>query len=147
MRAAIVGVFMLASVPAPLLAQVYKCEDGGRVVFSDRPCAVDAEPVDASPASGAYRRSEAAARRAEAEAAMRRFEREDSARAEARAARAQQADRERAALRKRCEELRSQRDHARYWEGEYQYPGNIARERQKAEDAQRALWWECREVW
>lgn len=33
-------------------AQVYKCEVGGKKVFSDKPCAVDAQPIQVRPATG-----------------------------------------------------------------------------------------------
>lgn len=35
----------LVAIAAPAQAQVYKCPEGGRVVFSDRPCHADAVPV------------------------------------------------------------------------------------------------------
>ena len=34
-------------------AQVYRCEDGGRVTFSDAPCAPDARALDTASASSA----------------------------------------------------------------------------------------------
>ena len=37
---------VLLLLPAPLPAQVYRCEQDGRVTFSQRPCGADAEIVD-----------------------------------------------------------------------------------------------------
>ncbi len=37
---------------APTWAQLYKCQDGGRTVITDRPCYADAAPIDVRPAAG-----------------------------------------------------------------------------------------------
>lgn len=38
---------------APAQAQVYKCQEGGRTVITDRPCHAGATPMDVRPAAGA----------------------------------------------------------------------------------------------
>jgi len=35
-------------------AQVYKCQDGGRTVYSQEPCSGRAEVIDVTPATGGY---------------------------------------------------------------------------------------------
>ncbi|MFT3759000.1 DUF4124 domain-containing protein [Thauera sp.] len=39
-------------------AQVYKCQEGGRTVITDRPCHADSKPIEVKPAAGEGDRSE-----------------------------------------------------------------------------------------
>lgn len=36
----------------PAAAQVYKCQEGGRTVITDRPCYAEAKPIEVRPAAG-----------------------------------------------------------------------------------------------
>ncbi|MDI3489594.1 MAG: hypothetical protein PWP11_871 [Thauera sp.] len=46
------------AVPLAASAQVYKCQEGGRTVITDRPCHADAKPIEVKPATGAGDTSE-----------------------------------------------------------------------------------------
>lgn len=77
------GVWAAALVASLLLAasaeaQVYRCEEGGRTVFRDKPCAGAGGAVDARPATGGG--SSAAAPRSTTAAPTRRAEEDDLAR-------------------------------------------------------------------
>lgn len=48
----LVALAILAALPPPAAAQVYKCKIGGTTVFSGQPCQPDAKPIDVRPASG-----------------------------------------------------------------------------------------------
>ena len=45
-------------IAGPALGQVYKCNQGGSVVFTSTPCDTGAKPLDVKPASGQGRRPE-----------------------------------------------------------------------------------------
>lgn len=45
-------------IAGPALGQVYKCNQGGSVVFTSTPCDTGAKPLDVRPASGQGRRPE-----------------------------------------------------------------------------------------
>lgn len=49
----LVALAILAALPQPAVAQVYRCKIGGTTVFSGQPCEPDAQPIDVRPASGA----------------------------------------------------------------------------------------------
>ena len=40
-------------IAGPALGQVYKCNQGGSVVFTSAPCDADSKPIDVRPATGA----------------------------------------------------------------------------------------------
>ena len=42
----------LIAAALPVQAQVFKCQEGGKTVFSDRPCGAGARVIDATPATG-----------------------------------------------------------------------------------------------
>lgn len=148
LRFAVVAGLALALLPwAPCAhAEMYKCQDGGRIVFSDTPCSVDAERVQVRPATGQYDPGAGARARLETTETLSRFAAEDAARRTAReqafAARAA----ERAAKQDRCAEMRENKTEAEYWAREYRHPDNIRREKEKAKNLEDRLWWECRQV-
>jgi multidrug resistance efflux pump len=45
-------------IAGPALGQVYKCNQGGGVIFTSTPCDTNAKPLDVRPASGQGRRPE-----------------------------------------------------------------------------------------
>ena len=51
-RAVFMALMALLMVPSVADAQVYKCMEGGRTVFTDKPCAAGAKPISVQPASG-----------------------------------------------------------------------------------------------
>lgn len=126
----------------PAQAQVYKCAEGGKTVFSDKPCAVGAKPVEIRPAAGAYDVEQGT------EARLRTL-RDKEALAEAKSRRAAE---ERAQAREvsyepktldRCDQLRADYDKAADLARRYRHPDNIARERAKAEQARDSSYFEC----
>lgn len=140
--------FAVAALISPAQAQqVFKCSEGGKTVFSDRPCGETAREIDVRPPRGGYDPGAAARIRAQTQGATSRFAAEDRERARAREAEARRVDSERQAKADKCRKLRESRDDAKYWSSEFRHKDNIAREKAKQKEAQDALWWECREVW
>lgn len=128
-------------------AQVYKCSEGGKTVFSDRPCGEAASRVDVRPSTGSYDPDAAARIRSQTENVNSRFDAEERARDRARQDTAARVEADRQAKIDKCRKIREERDDAKHWAGEFRHKDNIAREKAKQKDAQDALWWECREVW
>lgn len=124
---------------APGFAQIYKCQEGGKTVLTDRPC-LGAETVTVRPAAGPLDARAAAAARArvtaaEAESKVRRREREldDLRRAAARTP----------AEPNECDRLRQDHADAKYWQGEFRHPDNIAREKARREKAASDSFFKC----
>lgn len=147
MRLAIVAAAIAASLVAPAQAQVYKCTENNKTVFSDVPCSTGAKRVDVRPAAGSYDAQAAARARIQTERIKQQQALEDSERAAARRSTEVRIEAERQAKIDKCRKIREDRDDARYWAGEFRHKDNIRREQAKQKDAQDALWWECREVW
>lgn len=147
MRSALLAAAIAASLVSPAQAQVYKCTENGKTVFSDVPCSTGAKRVDVRPAAGGYDADAAARTRMQTERIKGQQALEDSRREAARRATAARIDAERQAKVAKCNKIRARRDDAKYWAGEFQHKDNIRREEAKQKDAQDALWWECREVW
>lgn len=133
---------LVAALPAQ--AQVYKCQDGGKTVFSDRPCSADARAVDVRPARGEFDAKAAAeldrqrAQRIRIDAATQKYRdmaEERRERAQARASSPAAPD--------RCAELRRKHAEAKRWEKEFRHPDNIARERNKAKQASEDSFFDC----
>lgn len=129
-RRAILAALLAASASAS--AQVYKCQQGGQTVITDRPCHADATPIDVKPAAGAYDPAEAAA-------ASRRFVRQ--LQADAARQRAQdKADERRAAARAQpdapdeCERMRDDHARAKRLAKDFIHPHNIARQEEIARE-------------
>lgn len=127
-------------------AQVYKCVENGRKVFSDIPCSNSAEKVDVRPAAGDYDAAAGARARSETAATLARFAAEDAARQAAREQAEAQSLAERAAVQDRCTELRENKNKAEYWANEFHHPDNIRREKEKAKHWKDRLWWECKQL-
>lgn len=108
---------VVSAVCLPAHAQVYKCQEGGKTVFSDRPCGAGAKVIDASPATGEGDRSEynssAARLQRNTEYLREKEQREDAARAqryaeEDRAKRLAEIDRRQQV--RRCNDIRARID-------------------------------------
>ena len=137
---------LLVALPIATQAQVYKCTEGGKTVFSDRPCAADDVPVQVRPATGAF--DPAAARAAEERAAR---DLADLQRIELQRQTARQREAEAAAARRQgeqdsCAKIREDMEKAYYWAGEFRHPDNVRRERDKAKGLEDRLWWDCRQT-
>lgn len=94
------------------IAQVYKCEERGRTVFSDRPCIADALPHEVRPAAGAYKPDDgqrARDRSAKEQARILRIEAERAAQARLRM---QEAELRKEKAEARCEEIARNRARA-----------------------------------
>lgn len=52
MKKVLVILTAVTAIALPAQAQVYKCQEGGKAVFSDKPCGVGAKVIDATPAAG-----------------------------------------------------------------------------------------------
>ncbi|QDF95175.1 hypothetical protein CJ010_00715 [Azoarcus sp. DD4] len=126
----------------PAHAQVFKCQEGGKTVFSDRPCHAEAKPLDVKPAAGAYDPAAAAvleqqtARRLEAQAAAQKYrDKAEERREMARAKEAAEPD--------ECARLRQQHADAKRWSKEFHHPENIRREQEKAKKAASDSFFKC----
>lgn len=147
MRSAFFAAVIAAFLVAPAQAQVYKCTENGKTVFSDVPCATGAKRVDVRPATGGYDADAAARARMQTERIKQQQALEDSERAAARRSTETRIAAERQAKVDKCRKIREERDDAKYWASEFKHKDNIKREQAKQKGAQDALWWECREVW
>lgn len=138
-RSKLMSVAALLLASAPAFSQVYKCQEGGRIVITDQPC-LGAEQMTVRPAAGPLDPRAAAAARArvtaaEEESKARRIEREldDLRRAAARTP--DEPD--------ECDRLRQDHTDAKYWQGEFRHPDNIAREKAKREKAASDSFFKC----
>lgn len=136
-KALICGLAIAASAPA--LAQIYKCQEGERTVITDRPC-LGGEVLTVRPAAGpvdprAAASAQARVLAAEAASKVSKIQREidDLRRAAARAP----------AQPDECERLRQGHTDAKYWQGEFHHPDNIAREKAKREKAASDSFFRC----
>lgn len=116
------------------LGQVYKCVEGGRTVFSDRPCAAEAERIDVRPATGEYDRAaglRAESRRLTDESRLAEIEMQRRARARQSASPASRTDRNPP---DECEQMRREHADAEHWAKTFRHPDNIKREQDRAKD-------------
>lgn len=131
----------ITSIALPAQAQVYKCQEGGKTVFADRPCNAEAKALDVRPARGEFDPKAAAelerqrVQRMEIHAATQKYR--DMAEERRERARAQPAAPD------RCAELRKKHAEAKRWEKEFRHPDNIARERNKAKQASEESFFDC----
>lgn len=128
------------TVAAPSWAQVFKCQEGGRTVITDRPC-IGGETMKVRPASGGYdpRAGAEADRRIERQAAQveegyRLIEEQRAREAVTPRARAEPDE---------CDRLREEHADAKHWEGEFRHPDNIARERERRKKAASDSFFRC----
>jgi hypothetical protein len=131
---------------APAHAQVYKCKENGKSVFSDRPCSADDVPLSIRPATGGYDATagEAAeARAAKEQADLQRLELERQA---ARAEEIKSANANPSGSDDNCARIRADLKKAEYWAREFQHPDNVHRELNKAKKLKDRLWWECKQI-
>lgn len=100
----------LLFVSATASAQVYKCSEGGKTVFSDRPCGEAASRVDVRPSTGSYDPDAAARIRNQTENVNSRFDAEERARDRARQDTAARVEADRQAKIDKCRKIREYRD-------------------------------------
>lgn len=143
MKATMIAVALSLLCSAAAQAQVYKCVEGGRTVYSQEPCSHRAEVIDATPATGGYDARAHAQRRAQNARIMGLQAVDEAERDAKRRATDRQRDAERSAQQRRCDELRSKKQDAEYWSKEFRHPDNINREQAKAKKGASDLWWEC----
>lgn len=124
-------------------AQVYKCVEGGKTVYSQEPCGHRATVIDSTPATGSYDARAHAQRRAQNARIMGLQAADEAERDAKRAATDRQRDAERSAQQRRCDELRRNKQSSEYWAKEFRHPDNIRREQDKAKKGASDLWWEC----
>lgn len=131
---------------SPAQAQVYKCTEGGKTVFSDRPCSADDAPLQVRPAAGQF--DPAAGKAAEARAARDQAElqRIELQRQAARASEASAIEARQKAEQDNCTRIRRDMEQAQYWAGEFRHPDNVRRETEKANKLKDQLWWECKQT-
>lgn len=127
-------------------AQVFKCEQDGRTVYSQDPCGNRAKVIDTTPAAGAYDPDAAARRRVENSRIIRQQSAEERQRDRDRALAQRQRAASEAAERRKCDEIRRSKQRAEHWSQEFKSAANVRREQDKAKQAESELWWECREV-
>ncbi|NLF53705.1 MAG: DUF4124 domain-containing protein [Thauera phenolivorans] len=138
---AILGLLVVA---ASANAQVFRCEAGGRTVFSDRRCDADAVAVDPRPAAGDFDRAAAAARDAQTSRIRAGLEADEAERRAAREAAEASREAERGAQARRCSELRLRAQELASRAARIDDPKRARRERAKATQAADDLWWACR---
>lgn len=144
MRTMIVAVALAAALPVH--AQVYKCQEGGKTVFSDIPCATNARQIDARPATGAYNPEEGERARLNTEASSARLAAEEARRMAAREAALAELEASRASEQDQCASIRAKKQDAEHWAREFRHPDNIRREQAKADYWKDRLWWECKQL-
>lgn len=140
----------LLCVPQVAAQSIYKCEQGGRVVYSQIPCAPDADALDARPATGA--RDDAAAARArtrtlEGQREVTRIESQREAqRSEAAMARERARNRAEDERRARCDQILRERLRAERRSQEFDDNDSTRREAQRARarDLSAAEYLECK---
>jgi len=138
-----IALLIAAALPLSAGAQVYKCQEAGRVTYSQEPCAGRVEVIDATPATGGYDSGAATARRAQNSRIMGQQARDDAEVDARRRATDRQRDVERAQQQQRCDALRRDKRDGEYWSKEMRHPDNVRREQERAKQAGSALWWEC----
>lgn len=121
-------------------AQVYKCQEGGKTVITDRPC-MGGETMNVRPASGTFDPK----KRAEVyERIDRQAQQVDEGYRMIEEQRAREAPRKRArAEPDECDRLREQHADAKHWSKEFQHPDNVRREQDKAKKAASDSFFKC----
>lgn len=140
MRARLVFAIAATLIGSHAAAQVYKCTESGRTIYSGQPCAADAAPITVTPAAGHGSTGDAdrARMRAQREAAeVRRLDRQLEAAKAARAAQVSIGETD------RCREIAQKRASSERLAKEYSVPSNIRREQEKAEHYAVRDFFEC----
>lgn len=121
-------------------AQVFKCQEGGRTVITDRPCA-GGEKMNVQPASGAFdprKRAEVYERidrqAQQVQEGYRMIEEQQIRDAPRPRARAEPDE---------CDQLRERHADAKHWSKEFRHPDNIRREQEKAKKAASDSFFKC----
>lgn len=141
MKLIVLALILLLIVPQSE-AQVYKCQEGGRTVITDRPCHAGATPIEIKPAAGDYdsradmRATEQLARDKKMTKELRRTREADEAeRAAARTAAEAEPD--------ACDLLHEDYAEAKRLAARYTHPLNIYDANLKAERASDEMFFKC----
>ena len=124
-------------------AQVFKCVEGGKTVYSQDPCSHRATVINSTPATGRYDAAAHAQREAQNARIMRQQAVDDIRLDADRKIADREREAERSAKKRRCDDLRRDKQDAEYWSKEFRHPDNINREQAKAKKGASDLWWEC----
>jgi len=127
----------------PVQAQVFKCVEGGKTLYSQEPCSHRPTIIDSTPATGRYDPAAHLQREAQNARIMRQQAVDDIRLDANRKIADRQRSSERSAKERRCNELRSRKQDAEYWSKEFRHPDNVRREADKAKKGASDLWWEC----
>lgn len=121
-------------------AQVYRCVEDGKTIYSGHPCATGAAPITVTPAAGHGSQEDAARARMRAQRdadQVRRIDRQLDAAKAARAAQITTGETD------RCREIAKKRASSERLAKEYSVPSNIRREQEKAEHYAVRDFFEC----
>lgn len=130
-------------VVASAQAQVFKCQEGGKTVFSDRPCGANASAVDVKPATGEYNALDGMRARSRALDGEEELLRLDAERARQRSAAAIDSEMSRKSGSERCAQVRKEKAKAQYWAKEFKHPDNIKREQEKVKELTSREFFDC----
>lgn len=136
-------VVFVAAAWLPAHAQVFKCQEGGKTVFSDRPCGASAAAVDVKPASGEYNAVDGMRARSRALDGEEELLRMDAERARNRSAATIDSEISRKAGSERCAQVRKEKAKAQYWAKEFKHPDNIKREQEKVKELTSREFFDC----
>lgn len=142
MRTLTIIMFTLLAMPAT--AQVFKCNVGGKVVFSDIPCEAGAKEHDVRPATGDYNAADAKRRRAETRRAEAIVNTAESERQLNRDLAAIDHDSKKRAEQRRCDNMRRERERQEKLSKEFVYRKNIDRAEQRVKELESREFFECR---
>ena len=124
-------------------AQVFKCQEGGKTVFSDKPCHADSAPVNVKPASGEYNEGDGSRARSRALDEQVELMRIDAERAANRRSAVIMSEARRKSESERCYQIRKDKAEALHWASQFRHPANIQREQEKAKHLEQREFFEC----
>lgn len=133
----------LAVAALPAHAQVFKCQEGGKTVFSDRPCHAEAQPLKLKPAGGEYDDDAAEAARERSRNEREMVSNIERQRDTDRRLAAAEHERKRRLEAERCAKLRRDHEEAASRAKAFRYPENIRREQEKAKQAASDSFFQC----
>lgn len=140
MLPAIAGATLAALLITSAQAQVYRCTTDGNTTYSDIPCAIDADTINAHPATGRASPQAAAAARERAQRSA--PEQVQPERTAPRGAAIGDTDASKRAS-DRCKQIAKDRATAEHWAREFRYRENIQREQAKADHWKERDFFEC----
>lgn len=133
----------IAAITLPVQAQIFKCQEGGKTVFSDKPCHADSAPVNVKPASGEYNEGDGSRARSRALDEQAELMRIDNERAANRRSAVIMSESRRKSESERCYQIRKDKAEALHWASQFRHPANIQREQEKAKHLEQREFFEC----